>query len=354
MREAVTVAGWVTLIFGFALWPIVLIWAYVDVPASRDAETRPMIVVIFNVYLVLLFALVKLGVIRFNLFWKVSPLIVLLLLIFGLFIPMGWGAPQGAALVVRNSVAIVPDVAGEVTEVPVTANTPLKAGDVLFRIDPTPFDAQVKAIEAQLKLSDTRLSQMTQLFERDSGRGFDVEQRQSEVDQLKAQLEGAQWNLDKTVVRAPADGYVTNIALRKGARVANLPLAPVMAFIDTSDTIIGVEIAQIDARYVRPGQAVEITFKFMPGRSMRQGRKRPAGGGDRTGRRPPGWPLHRKPFSQLPFVVRIKLDDAEFARACRPAATGEAAIFTDHVKAAHVIRKVLLRQVAILNYVNPF
>jgi hypothetical protein len=33
---------------------------------------------------------------------------------------------------------------------------------------------------------------------------------------------------------------------------------------------------------------------------------------------------------------------------------GEAAIFTDHVKASHVIRKVLLRQVAILNYVNPF
>ena len=137
---------------------------------------------------------------------------MLLLLNLRLFIPMGWGAPQGAAVVVRNSVAIVPDVAGEVAEVPVSANAPLKTGDVLFRIDPTPFDAQVKAINAQLKLSATRLSQMTQLFERDSGRGFDVEQRQSEVDQLKAQLESAQWNLDKTVVRAPADGYVTNMA----------------------------------------------------------------------------------------------------------------------------------------------
>src|SRR4029077_16134783 len=95
-------------------------------------------------------------------------------------------------------------------------------GDVLFRIDPTPFDAQVKAINAQLKLSATRLSQMTQLFERDSGRGFDVEQRQSEVDQLKAQLESAQWNLDKTVVREQADGYVTTLALRKGAPARNL------------------------------------------------------------------------------------------------------------------------------------
>ena len=33
---------------------------------------------------------------------------------------------------------------------------------------------------------------------------------------------------------------------------------------------------------------------------------------------------------------------------------GAAAIFTDRVKAAHVIRKVLLRQIAITNYVNPF
>ena len=39
--EAVTVAGWVTLIFGFALWPVALIWAYVDVLARQTAEPRP-------------------------------------------------------------------------------------------------------------------------------------------------------------------------------------------------------------------------------------------------------------------------------------------------------------------------
>ena len=67
------------------------------------------------------------------------------------------GAPQGPALVVRHSVSIVPDVAGEVIDVPVTANTPLKAGEVLFRIDPVPYEAQVKTIEAQLKLSERAL-----------------------------------------------------------------------------------------------------------------------------------------------------------------------------------------------------
>lgn len=39
--EAVGVAGWITLIFGFVLWPIAMIWAYVDVPAKRTVESRP-------------------------------------------------------------------------------------------------------------------------------------------------------------------------------------------------------------------------------------------------------------------------------------------------------------------------
>ncbi len=313
-----------------------------------------MMIAIMAVYLVLLFALVRFGIVSFNLFWKASPFIVLLLLNLGLFIPMGWGAPQGPALVVRNAVSIVPNVAGEVTEVPVVANTPLKAGDVLFRIDPAPYQAQLKTIEAQLKLSATRLAQMTQLFERDSGRGFDVEQRQSEVDQLKGQLEAAQWNLDKTTVLAPADGYVTNLALRKGARVANLPLSPVMAFIDTSNTIIGVEINQIDARYVEPGQEVELTFKFAPGRIF-SGKVEGVLQAVATGQtQTSGTAVMPKGIEAVPFVVRVKLDDAEFVGKLPAGSAGTAAIYTEHLKPTHIIRRVLLRQIAILNYVNPF
>jgi RND family efflux transporter MFP subunit len=311
-------------------------------------------VAIINTYLVLLFLLVHFKIVPFNLFWKVSPFVVILLTLFGLLVPMGWGAPQGAALVVRNAVSIVPDVAGEVTDVPVAANTPLKAGDVLFKIDPTPYDAQVKSIEARLKLSSTRLGQMTQLFERDSGRGFDVEQRQSEVDQLSGQLEGAQWNLDKTIVRAPADGYVTNLALRKGARVANLPLSPVMAFIDTSNTIIGVEINQNDARYIAPGQEVEVTFKFAPGR-IYSGKVESVLQAIATGQvQISGTAVAPKAIEAAPFAVRVKLDDAEVAQKLPAGATGTAAIYTEHLKPTHVVRRVILRQIAIVNYVNPF
>ncbi|TAJ82112.1 HlyD family secretion protein [Reyranella sp.] len=312
-----------------------------------------MIVAIFNVYLVLLFALVKLRIVRFTLFWKISPALVLVLLLFGLFIPMGWGAPQGKVLVIRQSVPIVADVAGEVIEVPVEANRPVKAGDVLFRIDPVPFRAQVDALAAQLRFEELRLEQMTQLERTQAGRAFDVQQREASVEQLKAQIEGAQWNLDKTVVRAPTDGYVTNLALRKGARVANLPLSPVMAFIDTSDTVVGVEVAQIDGRFIAPGQEVELTFKFLPGQ-IHKGRVVAVLQAISTGQvQASGLAVTPAPVQALPFAVRVKLDDPALAESLPAGSVGDAAIFTEHVKAAHIIRKVLLRQIAILNYVLP-
>jgi multidrug resistance efflux pump len=174
------------------------------------------------------------------------------------------------------------------------------------------------------------------------------------VDQLKAQLDGAKWNLDKTTVRAPGDGYVTNVALRKGARVANLPLTPVMAFIDTSDTIVGVEIPQNDARYVRPGQQVEVTFKFVPGK-VYGGKVESVLQAIATGQvQTSGAAAMPKTIQAAPFVARVVLDDAEFARSLPAGSVGEAAIYTDRLKATHMVRRVLLRQTAILNYVNPF
>jgi len=313
-----------------------------------------MMIALMAVYLVLLFLLVRFGIVTFNLFWKCSPLIVLLLLMFGLFIPMGWGAPQGPALVVRNSVAIVPDVAGEVTDVPVVANQPLKAGDVLFKIDPTPYKSQVDALEAQLKFEELRLSQMTQLQLSEAGRAFDVQQRQAQVDQLKGQLEGAKWNLEKTVQTAPADGYVTNLGLMKGARVANLPLSPVMAFIDTSDTIVGVEIQQIYTRYIKPGQDVELTFKFFPGQVF-TGKVVAVLEATSVGQvQASGTAVAPRQVTAAPFAVRVKLDDKKLAASLPAGTAGDAAIFTPRVKASHIIRKVILRQIAIVNYVNPF
>lgn len=311
-----------------------------------------MIVVLLNTYIALLALFVWLRFIPFNTFWKVSPVLVLLVLLVGLFIPMGWGAPSGPAAVIRNSVQIVPEVAGEVVDVPIAANTPLKTGDVLFRIDPTTYQAQVRTIEAQLKFAELRLGQFSELQNRDTGRAFDVQQREAEVEQLRAQLEGAKWSLDKTTVRAPADGYVTNLALRKGARVT--AQSPVMAFIDTAETIFGIEIPQIYVRYIEVGQPVEVTFKTFPGEVF-TGKVDTVLQAIATGQAPVGGlAVAPSEVQAAPFVVRITLDDQEITKRLPAGSTGLAAIYTDHVKAAHVIRKVVLRQSAILNYVNPF
>jgi multidrug resistance efflux pump len=313
-----------------------------------------MIVVLLIAYLVFLLTLVKLKIVRFNLFWKASPFIWLGILLAGLFIPMGWGAPQGSVLVIRPSVQIVPNVAGEVIDVPVAPNEPLKASDVLFRIDPIPFQAKVDQIDAQLKFAEQRFEQFTQLQTHGSGRAFDVEQREAEVDQYRAALQDAKWNLEKTVVRAPANGYVTNLALRKGARVSSLPLAPAMAFIDTSETIVGVEIPQIYARYVEPDQEVELTFKYRPGEIF-TGRVEAVLQATSAGQVVvSGAAVTPKQVTAAPFVVRVRLDDQQVANDLPAGSAGEAAIYTDRVRPAHVIRRVILRQLAIMNYIWPF
>jgi multidrug resistance efflux pump len=193
---------------------------------------------------------------------------------------------------------------------------------------------------------------MTQLEKVQSGRAFDVEQRQAEVDQLKAQVEGAKYNLEQTVVRAPADGYVTKLGLRKGARVANLPLSPVMP--SSTETIVVVTIQQIDARYIAPGQRVEVAFKFFPGQ-VHTGKVQSILQAVSSGQtQASGQAATPKAIEAAPFVVRVKLDRDAVARQLPAGSTGDAAIFTDRVKVAHVIRKVILRQIAIVNYVWPF
>mgnify|MGYP003694675331 CR=1 FL=1 len=248
-----------------------------------SAGAASMIVAILNIYLVLLFLLVWLKIVPFNLFWKISPLIVLVLLMFGLFIPMNWGAPQGGALAIRNSVAIVPDVAGEVIDVPVVANVPLKAGDVLFRIDPTPFEAQVKgdrgATEA-VRLAALADDAIVRARFRSGPSTCSNASPKSISSRPSSRARSGIWTRPSCVPRPTA--MPPTWRLRKGARVANLPLAPVMAFIDTSDTIIGVAIEQIDARYIEAGAGYRGHVQIPAGTGIPgQGRERPAG--DRNG-----------------------------------------------------------------------
>ena len=297
-----------------------------------------MIVVLLNAYIALLALFVWLRFIPFNTFWKLSPVLVLLVLLVGLFIPMGWGAPSGPAAVIRNSVQIIPSVAGEVVDVPVAANTPGQGRrcPVPDRPDHLPGAGPGHRGPAQARRTASR-PVLRAAAPRHRPRLRRAGARNPRSTNCKAQLDGAKWNLDRTTVRAPADGYVTNLALRKGARVTGQ--SPVMAFIDTSEAIFGVEIPQISVRYVEVGQPVEITFKTLPGEVF-PGKVETVLQAIATGQsQPGGLAVMPSEVQAAPFIVRIKLDDPEVARRLPAGSTGLAAIFTDHVKASHVIRQ---------------
>ena len=59
--------------------------------------------------------------------------------------------------VINYVVPVVPRVTGRVTEVPIEPNRPIKKGDVLFKIDPVPFELDVQAAEANLAMLRAKL-----------------------------------------------------------------------------------------------------------------------------------------------------------------------------------------------------
>ena len=172
-------------------------------------------------------------------------------------------APVGRVAVVGRVVEVTPNVAGEIVEISVAPNQLVKAGTILFRIDPTPYDAQVRTIDTQLKFQELRLAQMKQLQASSTGRAFDVEERQAEADQLRAQLDKAQYDLDQTTIRAPGDGYVSTLTLNKGDRATSTK--SVMSFIVSDGVqLVGV-FSQNGFQTIKPGAHVQFALSNNPG-----------------------------------------------------------------------------------------
>ena len=157
---------------------------------------------------------------------------ITLILLLNIFSPS-----SSNVLVIRNSVGIVSQVKGRVTEVPVTVNQRVKKGDVLFKIDPTQYQASVNALTAKLKLAKLRVQENQALVNSGAGNRFDLEKAQTDLAELSEQTLSVQYDLDQTIVRAPSDGTVVNVQLRPGAFVAAFPIASVMTFMEDTPQI---------------------------------------------------------------------------------------------------------------------
>jgi multidrug resistance efflux pump len=315
-----------------------------------------MIVFLTLVYVALLFLAIKIGIIKMNTFWKISPVLWMVLLFFILFVPMQWGAPAGAVRMYQAVIEVIPSVTGEVVEISTEAMAPLKKGDPIFKVDPTQYEAAVDRLEAQIALAEANLGRAQDLMQRGVGRQLDVDLYRAEVDSATAQLHNAQWELDRTVVRAPADGTVIALTLRPGQRVANLPLRSWVSFVEDDSMRIAVGIPQSRLRYVEKGQNAEVVLRMFPGRTFSATVKEiiPVTAGAQlqpSGLVPPA-PTPADPT--LPYGVVLELNDPSIELDLIPGgAVGTAAIYTDSAAVTHVIRRVMMRMEAWMNYVKP-
>lgn len=132
-----------------------------------------------------------------------------------------------------NSVSLQPEVSGTVEEILFKEGSFVKAGDVLFKIDPEIYKATVDLREAELNKAEASLTEAERNYNRQiklstkniaSKATFDNAesaflQAKASVAQAKANLDLAKINYDYTSLKAPIDGYIGKAIVTKGNRV---------------------------------------------------------------------------------------------------------------------------------------
>lgn len=246
---------------------------------------------------------------------------------------------------------IVPNVRGKVTDVYVQANVPLQKGDLLCKIDPTPYQAKVDKIEAQLNLARKRLEQSRELAAAQAGSGYEVEQNETNVRSLEAQLANANFDLDSTVITAPTSGIVTQLRLRPGMMAVPLPLAPIMTFVHTDEPIFVAGFSQQPMQNIKVGNHAEIIFPGIPGRIF-QAKVKNILGALAEGQLTPSGTLIKAgknfPEGLIPVVIEIEDDLSGFF--IPMGSIGTVAVYSERWHHVTIIRKMLMRMKSWQNF----
>jgi len=360
----------------------------------------------------------------------VSQVIVITIPIVGLtmlILLLNIFAPSSADVrVINYVVAINPRVNGIVTEVPIEPNRPIKRGQVLFKLDPRPFEIEIQgfrakidslqaklmtagantrgfseqlrnaqgnrdAIAAQLRLARERESQTRELAASGAGSQYDYQQAQTNTSNLQAQLAAAvaserqvveklgaknsagdqdeiadvkaqiaaaesqladaEWRLEQSELRAPSNGTVVAMSLRPGAMAVPLPITPAMTFVEDEQWIMAI-FKQNEVRKIKPGQEAEIALKQYPGRIIKckvdSVMWATAQGQLPIGTMNTGGGVAPVPPNSL--AVRLLLDKKDVGLFMAAGAQGGGAVYTDSGAAIHIIRKIILRVGAKLDW----
>jgi RND family efflux transporter MFP subunit len=168
-----------------------------------------------------------------------------------------------------EQVSITPQVSGSIQELSVEDNQLVKAGSVLFRIDDTPYKIAVLNAEAGLAKAQSDLLKASHEANRRrnlpqnyiSAEDLDtanvsVKAAKAAVDAEQATLEHARWQLEQTVVKAPVDGWVTNLSTRVGNYASEGK--PVFALIDSHSFYVVGYFEETKLRHIRAGDRADI------------------------------------------------------------------------------------------------
>lgn len=333
----------------------------------------------------------------------------------GLLLTMNYNHPFSANARIYYSVTpILPSVSGRVLEVPVEPNAPLKQGDVLFKIDPQPYQflvdeksaqladaeqnvkqlkaaldqakAQTDRAKAQMELAQANYNREAELYKKGviAEAGLDTYKRNFEsanesvvaaqavesqaslaysanvngtnttVARLTAELGSAQYDLDQTTVRAAGPGFVTQVALRPGTYVVPIPLRPAMVFVNTGkeDNKLTAAFQQNYLQRVSIGDDAEVAFDAVPGRVFKAKVHSVLDAIPAGQLQPAG--LLADP-GNLPggggrALVLIDLTESVSDYQIPLGSTALVAIYTDHIHDLSLLRKILLRIKSWENY----
>jgi multidrug resistance efflux pump len=273
-----------------------------------------------------------------------------LLLMMGMYHPF-----TKEARIYSLTTPVLPTVKGRVVEVNVKTGDRVQEGDLLFRIDPEPFQYAVDQLEADLSLAVSNLADATELFEKKFASAKDVERAQASVDSLTAQLANARYELSETDVRAEADGYLAQVRLRPGALAVPMPFSPLMTFVHEKDRFLLGGFQQNPLQNIQPDFEAEVIFTALPGKVfaatvggvseiMAQGQLLPDGKLIKlVGVTPAGRVL-----------VRIDITDDLSGYVLPTGAKAYVAVYSDTWKPVAIIRKVILRVMSWENYLFSF
>jgi multidrug resistance efflux pump len=253
---------------------------------------------------------------------------------------------------------IVPAVPGIVIDVPVAPNEKMEKGQVLFKIDPVPYQNKVNVIKAQLVVAKDDRARAQELINKRVGRQRDLDVAIAQVDMIEAQMASAAYDLERTTVTAPGAGYVTQVVLRPGMMAVSMPLRPVMVFVHDEGHYHVAWFRQNSMMRMSVGDEAEVAFDGIPGKvfsgvvvvvvpAIAEGQVQASG------------TLMNLGSNHVPgrVPIQIKITDErfqEYLHRVPGGSFGQAAIYTEHFHHVAIMRKILLRMSSWMNFLFPF